>query len=102
MTAHSEKHHTLASEGDSVDMFTFTPAINNNYQYNNPQPVHERLLKAGQYYKNKLNKRQDEVATQKQIEDELIVKDLRVKPRKPKKKNTMYRVDIADRLFDYK
>lgn len=74
MSTNNEKHHTLASEGDSVDMFSFTPAINNNYQYNNPQPVHERLLKAGQYYKNKLNKRQDEVATQKQIEDELIVK----------------------------
>ena len=68
-------------------MFSFTPAINGicfqsinnfenlgNYQYDNAQPVHERLLKAGQYYKNKLNKRQDEVAKQKEIEDELIVK----------------------------
>jgi hypothetical protein len=74
MSAQNEKANILSSEGDSVDMFSFTPVVNTNYQYDNPQPVHERLLKAGEYYRNKLNIRQDEIAKQKEIEDELIVK----------------------------
>lgn len=69
----SEREPTVNSESESVDMFSFTPAINTNYVYEgNPGPVHERLIRAGQYYKKRLNKRQDEVMKERKDVEEAI------------------------------
>lgn len=51
-SVHSEHAHAVPSDVDSEDMFTFTPVTNSNYAFQGDQPkVHDRLIKAGEYYK---------------------------------------------------
>lgn len=48
----SPPSNTSHDESEGSDMFNFTPAINSNYTYSGEsKQVHDRLLKAGEYYK---------------------------------------------------
>jgi len=70
----SEKGNTVISETDTVDMFSFTPVINSNYHHeNSTQPVHERLIKAGEYYNKKLTQKREDQQKAKQKEENMII-----------------------------
>lgn len=70
----SDKTQAFISEIDSEDMWSFTPVINSNYQLDYSEgPVYERLLKAGEYYKRKLDKRKEDKMKAKQQEENLII-----------------------------
>ncbi|CAI2379510.1 unnamed protein product [Moneuplotes crassus] len=106
----SDRVETIVSDIDSEDMFSFTPVINSNYQVDqHDRPVHERLLRAGEYYKKKLDMKKQENIKEKEREENLIIQAQAKNSKRPKSgrnksrtKRMQYRIDVADRLNDYK